>query len=117
MSYGTSGTSGTMAVPRNRGLDRLRQLRAGSAPAPEPPACTSCGVILFIEADVLCPTCYQARRGPGQLLPFDPDRRRRTEQRLAGRPCPDCQTTDWYVSPRGDATCQTCARRRAGGAA
>jgi len=89
---------------------------AGEMPAAEPArpaACTSCGVFLFIENDVLCPACYAERRAPGRLLPFDLERRRRAEARLAGRPCPDCQTTDWYVSPRGDATCQTCARGRA----
>lgn len=110
MSNGTSDTFGTASRPENRGLTRLRLLRAG---APEPHACTGCASPVTEAEDLLCPACYAERRGPGRLLRFDPDRRRRTEQRLAGRPCPDCQTADWYVSPRGDATCQTCARRRA----
>lgn len=53
---------------------------------------------------------------PGHLLRFDPDRRRRTLARLAGYPCPDCQTIAWHVNGRGDATCQTCARSRDRGA-
>ena len=77
------------------------------------PTCTACNAPLFIETDVLCPTCYQARRGPGRVLPFDPGRRARTLDRLAGHPCPDCQTVAWHVNAGGDATCQTCARRRA----
>ena len=115
MSFGTFGTSGTVSVPRNRGLDRLRALRAGSTPEPlaASPACTSCQRPLFIETDILCPACYQARRAPGRVLPFDPGRRARTLDRLAGHPCPDCQTVAWHVSAGGDATCQTCARRRA----
>jgi len=76
------------------------------------PLCTSCQSPLFIESDILCPACYQARRAPGRVLPFDPARRTRTLARLAGYPCPDCQTVAWHVNARGDATCQTCARRR-----
>jgi len=89
---------------------------SGETPSPEPPrltTCCRCDATLFIESDLLCPTCYQARRAPGRLLPFAPGRRTRALERLAGRPCPDCLTTDWHVSPRGDATCQTCARGRA----
>jgi uncharacterized Zn finger protein (UPF0148 family) len=103
--------------PENQSLARLRQLRAGATAAPEPPpTCYVCNAPLFIESDLLCPTCYQARRAPGRVIPFDPGRRSRTLARLAGRPCPDCQTVAWHVNARGDATCQTCARRRAGGA-
>ena len=103
--------------PENQSLARLRQLRAGAPAAPEPaPTCTACNAPLFVESDILCPTCYQARRAPGRLLPFDRARRDRTLARLTGNPCPDCQTVAWHVNARGDATCQTCARRRAGGA-
>ena len=115
MSFDTSGTSDPWHASENRGLARLRQLRAGAVPAPvvEAAACTSCGVVLFLEQDLLCPACYAARRGPGRLLPFDPGRRPRALARLAGRPCPDCLTVAWRVNVRGDATCQTCARGRA----
>ncbi len=117
MSIGTFGTLGTRGAPQNQSLARLRELRAGAPAAPEPaPTCTSCNAPLFVESDILCPTCYQARRAPGRLLPFDRARRDRTLARLAGNPCPDCQTVAWHVNARGDATCQTCARRRAGGA-
>lgn len=103
--------------PENQSLARLRQLRAGATAAPEPhPTCYGCNAPIFIESDLLCPTCYQARRGPGKVLPFDPDRRGRTLARLAGCPCPECQTVAWHVNANGDATCQTCARTRAGGA-
>ncbi len=117
MSIGTLGTLGTRGYPQNQSLARLRELRGETPPAVEPAAtCTSCNSPLFIEADLLCPTCYQARRGPGKVLPFDPDRRGRTLARLAGCPCPECQTVAWHVNANGDATCQTCARTRAGGA-
>lgn len=98
----------------NRGLDRLREIRAGAEPAA--PACTSCSSPVADPNDVLCPACYQLRRGPGRVLRFDPDRRRRTALRLADRPCRDCHTTSWHVTPRGDASCQTCARKRVVGA-
>jgi hypothetical protein len=81
------------------------------------PSCFRCASPVAAPQDLLCGPCYAERRAPGRVLAFDPDRRRRTEARLADRPCPDCQTIDWYVSRRGDATCRTCARRRAGGAA
>lgn len=118
MSYGPSGTSDHRHLSGNRALDRLRAIRAASTPLTpdEIPTCYLCGVVLFLDSDLLCPTCYQARRAPGRVLPFDPDRRRRTLARLDGRPCPDCQTVAWHVNVAGDATCQTCARRRAGGA-
>lgn len=115
MSFDTSGTSDPWHASENRGLARLRELRAGTPAAPpaKAAACTACGVFLFLENDLLCPACYAARRAPGRLLPFDPGRRTRTLARLAGRPCPDCQTVAWHVNARGDATCQTCARGRA----
>jgi uncharacterized Zn finger protein (UPF0148 family) len=114
MNSGTSGILGTRGYPQNQSLARLRQLRAGATADPEPPPlCTSCNSPLFIESDILCPACYQARRAPGRVLPFDPARRTRTLARLAGYPCPDCETVAWHVNARGDATCQTCARRRA----
>ena len=105
--------------PENQSLARLRALRAASSPTPpgDVPACYHCHASLSDPGDLLCPPCYASRRAPGRVLPFDPDRRSRTLARLADRPCPDCHTTDWYVSPRGDATCQACARSRAGGAA
>lgn len=100
--------------PENQSLARLRELRGETPPAVEPAAtCTSCNAPLFIESDLLCPACYRARRGPGRVLPFDPERRRRTLTRLAGYPCPDCETVEWHVNARGDATCRTCAQRRA----
>lgn len=73
-----------------------------------PPACTSCGATVADPQDVLCAACYQARRGPGRVLAFDPDRRRRTEARLAGRACGTCGATSWRVNGRGDATCRGC---------
>lgn len=78
------------------------------------PLCPSCGAPVDDSGDVICGSCYAARRGPGEVLAFDPDRRSRTLARLADRPCPDCQAVTWHVNGRGDATCQTCARRRAG---
>ncbi|MBP7675751.1 MAG: hypothetical protein KBB14_05465 [Thermoanaerobaculia bacterium] len=117
MTFGTLGTFGTRGYPQNQSLARLRELRGETPPALEPaPACTSCNSPLFLPADILCPTCYQARRAPGRVLPFDPGRRARTLDRLAAHPCPDCQKVAWHVNARGDATCQTCARRRAGDA-
>ena len=115
MSYGTFGTSDPRHLSGNRGLDRLRALRAASTetPADDAVRCTACGAVLFLERDLLCGRCYAARRAPGQVLPFDPDRRRRTEQRLAGRLCSDCQTENWHVNFRGDAYCRTCEGARA----
>lgn len=51
---------------------------------------------------------------PGaRILPFDPDRRRRTVARLVGFPCPSCGSADgWVVNPRGDAHCRPCEARR-----
>lgn len=78
--------------------------------------CYRCGGRLSAETDLLCCACYAARREPGRVLAFDPDRRRRTALRLAGHRCRDCHTADWHTTARGDATCQTCALRRVGGA-
>ena len=74
--------------------------------------CTLCGSPLSDPGDVLCGACYSSRRGPGAVLTFDPGRRLRTIARLSGRPCGDCGRVAWYVNPRGDATCRTCARGR-----
>jgi hypothetical protein len=72
------------------------------------PRCTSCGAPVDDPEAVLCGSCYQARRSHGRVLPFDPDRRRRTEARLAGRPCGTCGATSWRVNGRGDAACRGC---------
>lgn len=49
----------------------------------------------------------------GRVLRFDPARRRRTEQRLTGRPCATCGSVAWTVTARGDAYCGPCASRPA----
>lgn len=49
---------------------------------------------------------------PRNLLRFAPARRRRTEQRLAGRRCETCRGSWWRVHPNGDAECETCRRSR-----
>lgn len=88
-------------------------------PGSAPPACTVCGAVLFMETDVICPACYATRRPsrPGSVVPFAPGRRLRSIARLSGRTCGDCGDVDWYVNPRGDAVCRSCARRRAAGGA
>lgn len=88
-------------------LDEKNEINATQAKA-----CTSCQSPLFIEADLLCGSCYDARRAPGRVLPFDPDRRRRTEQRLDARRCPDCGGSWWRIHPNGDAVCEPCRRTR-----
>lgn len=99
--------------------DAVRREGGPLFPGSAPPACTACGAVLFMETDIICPGCYAKRRPsrPGSVVPFDPGRRLRSIARLSGRVCGDCGSVDWYVNPRGDATCRTCARRRAGGAA
>lgn len=104
----------SVSPPRNRGLDRLRELRAASMPDPvaASPGCTSCAGPVADAQDLLCPACYHARRAPGRLLPFDPARRRRTEQRLAHRRCETCRGSWWRVLPNGDSECEQCRRSR-----
>lgn len=75
-----------------------------------PPACPSCGAPVDDPEAVLCGACYVARRVPGRILAFDPDRRRRTEARLAGHTCGTCGGTSWWVNARGDATCRGCSQ-------
>ena len=70
--------------------------------------CVACNAPLPDPGDVLCARCYAARRGPGRVLAFDPDRRRRTEARLAGRACGTCGAVAWRVNGRGDAACRGC---------
>lgn len=77
------------------------------------PSCTSCASPVADPQDVLCQPCYLARRSTGRVLAFDPDRRRRTEARLAGRRCPSCGGSWWRVLPNGDAECEPCRRTRA----
>lgn len=72
------------------------------------PLCPACGAPVDDPEAVICGACYQARRGPGRVLAFDPDRRRRTEARLAGRACGTCAGAAWRVNARGDATCGRC---------
>ncbi len=79
----------------------------GEAASPAP-LCPACGAPVDDPEAVLCGACYAARRGPGRVLAFDPDRRRRTEARLAGRACGTCGATSWRVNGRGDATCRGC---------
>lgn len=97
-------------------LAELRSHRADAVEAlrrREARSCTSCGTVLSVPTDALCGACYQARRAPGRVLPFDPGRRARTEARLEARRCPDCGGSWWMVRPSGDAECETCRRGRA----
>lgn len=74
------------------------------------PACSSCSHPVATPGDFLCQSCYLARRGPGVVLDFALGRR--GQQIMRGRlyrPCSGCQTVNWYVNPRGDAICRTCA--------
>ncbi len=102
----TSGTRGS--------LERFRRL-TGKTPENTPTyaPCTSCGNPVPTPDSVLCETCLEARLAR-RLLPFDPDRRRRTELHLAGRSCDACGWSWWQVSPRGDARCMACAELAAG---
>lgn len=77
------------------------------------PGCTSCAGPVDDARDLLCQPCYSARRAPGRVLPFDPDRRLRTEQRLAARRCETCGGSWYRVHPNGDAECEPCRRNRA----
>ena len=88
----------------------------GTSPESRPPSvqlegdgCTRCGSPLSDPGDLLCGGCYASRRGPARVLTFGPARRLRTIARLSARPCGNCGRVDWYVNPRGDATCRTCA--------
>lgn len=96
--------------PASDALDLAVRLlaRQGAAPIQPLPACTACGSPVDDPGDALCGACYAARRGPGRVLTFDPDRRRRTLARLAGRPCGTCGAVAWRVNARGDATCRGC---------
>lgn len=103
------------AKPAKPGFEGFEGAIPESAPgnrAPSGEGCTLCGSPLSDPGDVLCGGCYASRRGPGIVLTFDPGRRLRTIARLSGRPCGDCGTIAWGVTPRGDATCRTCARGR-----
>lgn len=84
----------------------------GGGDGPPAPLCPPCGAPVDDPGDVLCGACYTARRAPGRLLRFDPERRRRAEERLSGRACGSCGATDWHVSGRGDAFCVPCERKR-----
>jgi len=110
-----------MSAPDFR--SRWAEWSPGSPPPPvlpatpptglEAPACYRCGYPLADPGgDLLCGRCYSSRRGPGRVLTFDPRRRLRSIARLSGRPCGDCGSIDWYVSPRGDSACKPCARAR-----
>lgn len=95
---------------RDDAIRFLRARGAASAPWGNAPGCYRCDAPLDAAADLLCSTCYAARRGPGRVLPFDPEhRRRRTAARLADRHCSGCDQVDWEVNARGDAYCRTCA--------
>lgn len=89
-------------------VDEIRAHKEELVAALSHPPCPSCGAPVDAPESVLCGPCYAARRGPGRVLPFDPDRRRRTEARLAARPCGTCGAVAWRVSGRGDATCGRC---------
>ncbi len=75
------------------------------------PPCTSCSAPVAAPEDVLCPACLEARR---KVVPFDPDRRRRTEAALAGGACPACGWSWWQVDHRGDSHCVACSELLAG---
>lgn len=94
----------------------FRLLAREGAPLPPPlPRCVACSSPVARAEDVVCPACYRLRRpaGPGVVALVDPARRARVEARLAVTPCGGCGAIDWYVSPRGDSACRTCARARA----
>jgi len=105
-----------LAELKARREEAIRFLQARRSASPESGAhrsCCCCEAPLDVETDLLCPKCFSARRGPGRVLPFDPEhRRRRTIARLAERRCGHCGTTNWLVTERGDAVCQTCASAR-----
>ena len=107
------------AKPAKPSFEGFEGANPESEPGNRPPSgslegegCTLCGSPLSTPGDVLCGGCYASRRGPGRVLAFDPGRRLRTIARLSGRPCGDCGSIDWYVSPRGDSACKPCARAR-----
>ena len=89
---------------------RLLQAREPACPAAgEPSSCYQCDAPLRVETDLLCTQCFAARRGPGRVLPFDAEpRRRRTLARLANQHCWDCGGSNWQVNDRGDAVCRRC---------
>lgn len=93
--------------PASDAVSLALRVIGGEAASPAP-LCPACGTPVADPQDVLCAACYQARRGPGRVLAFDPDRRRRALARLAGRPCGTCGAVAWRVNARGDATCRGC---------
>jgi hypothetical protein len=78
-------------------------------PAPPPPVCLDCRRPVT-PSDLLCDTCFQARK----VIPFEELARRREERRqrtIAGLtrvPCGTCGKTRWHVNARGDAFCLEC---------
>lgn len=98
-------------------VDEIRAHKEELVAALALPTCPSCGTPVADPQDVLCQPCYLSRRALGRVLSFDPDRRRRTGARLAGRRCETCGGSWWRIDARGDAECEACRRSRAGGAA
>lgn len=83
-------------------------------------ACLDCGSREWLRQGAglwLCSEGHYRSEVPGpsaRVIPFSPDRRARTEARLAGTSCTACGWSWWQVSPRGDAWCVACRERAAG---